>query len=483
VRGGSLRVGIVGSTSDLVDGQFIRSKPDIARLVAGWESLATYDENFEVSFEHGLAESVESATPDRYVIRIRDGIEFHNGKTLHADDVVYSFQRAIDPSLGVNPTLAQWLAPTGIRKVDGRTVEIELGRPDVTFLDTLALYAFGMVPEGYSRDDPVQVGTGPFQLTSFTPGSESRHVRHENYWQGDRPFLDEVDIIDFGESTAMVNALLAGQIDCACDVPFGQIAMVAAEDGLEILESEGGAWLPLTMRVDRPPFDDVRVRRAFRLIADREEMVERVLSGHGRIANDMYAPLDPCSPQDLPQRVQDLDEARSLLAEAGHEGLEIDLYAPIDVAGLADLAAVFADHARGAGVTVNVHVLPGAEYWGEQYTERTFATGFWGTRNYLPQVPLTSLRTAVFPETHWPPEGSDFADVFAQAIATVDDDERCRLVRTMQEHEYADGGNIIAFFSNLTDAHRGAVRGLVARPNVLNLDHFGHGFKDVWLDD
>lgn len=480
--GGTLRVGIVGGTNDIVDGQRVVAKPDMARLVAGWEPLATYDEAFNVTFDGGLAEDVEMKATDHYVIRLRDGVEFHDGKPFGADDVVYSMRRAIDPQLGINPVLATLLAPSGVTKLDDRTVEVQLLQGAVTFLDTLALFAFGMVPDGYSAADPVQIGTGPFKLVDFTAGSQSIHVRHDNYWQDGRPYLDRVEIIDFSDSTALLSALQADQVDCAVDVPFAQSRTVTANRGLRLLESVGGTWLPLTMAVDQPPFDDVRVRRAFRLIVDRDEMVERVLAGHGRVANDLYAPLDPSYASDLPQRRQDLGEARALLAAAGHVGLEVDLYAPNDVAGLADAAAVFSDHAKGAGVTVNVHVLPSSEYWGADYCKRTFATGFWGTRSYLPQVPLSSLRTAVFPETHWPPEGSAFADRYLEAVGTADDAERHRIVRAMQEEEYHDGGNIIAFFSNLVDAHRASVHGLESRPNVLNLDHFGGGFKNVWID-
>src|SRR3712207_8298026 len=79
------------------------------------------------------------------------------------------------------------------------------------------------------------------------------------------------------------------------------------------------------MRVDAAPFDDVRVRQAFRLIVDREQMVQQVLSGQGRIANDLYAPYDPAYARDLPQRQQDLEQARSLLRQAGRENLSVEL--------------------------------------------------------------------------------------------------------------------------------------------------------------
>mgnify|MGYP005813119421 CR=1 FL=1 len=482
-RGGTLRVGILGGANDLIDGQFITAKPDIARLVAGWEPLATYDEAFAVHVGDGLAEEIESTAPDRYTIRIRRGVEFHDGKTLDADDVLYSFRRAIDPTLGINPALRAVLRPAGLRKLDDRTVEVRLEQPTVTFLDVLALYAFGMVPDGYARTDERQVGTGAFALESFTPGVESRHVRHRNHWRADDVHLDAVHIVDFMDATALLNALQSGQLDCVVDVPYALTGAVDADNGLHLLESAGGAWLPLTMAVDQPPFDDVRVRQAFRLLVDRHEMVERALAGHGRVANDMYAPLDPCYPHDLPQRERDVERARALLAEAGHDGLAVDLYVPSDMESLIAIASVFADHAADADVSVTVQVLPSAEYWGEDYCTRAFATGFWGTRSYLPQVPLSSLHDAVFPETHWPPAGSRFAERYQEAIATTDPDRRCALVRAMQEEEYRDGGNIIATFSNLVDAHRTAVRGLVARPNVLNLDHYGQGFTAVWLDE
>ena len=142
----------------------------------------------------------------------------------------------------------------------------------------------------------------------------------------------------------------------------------------------------ITMAVDQPPFDDVRVRQAMRLIANREEMVQRVLSGHGRVGNDMYGVFDACYPPTSRSASRTSRQAMALLAEAGQEGLTIDLFAPDDTAGLADLIAVFADQASAAGVTVNAQVLDGATYWGDEYTKRTFATSFWGTRPYLNQV-------------------------------------------------------------------------------------------------
>lgn len=481
--GGTLRVGVVGSTNDLIDGQYIVAKPDQARLVLGWEPLVNYDADFNISYEHALAEEVEVKAADSYVIRLKEGLTFHNGKPVTADDVIYSFNRRLDPDLGLSPALAQLLDSNGLKKVDDRTVEVTLLQPAVTFLNGLAEYTATIVPDGYTREDPEQVGTGPFMLKSFTSGAESVHVRYDGYWGGPA-YLDEVQIIDFADGTALVNALTSGQVDVIADLPFAQVGTVQGNSDLAVLISQAGSWLPITMAVDQAPFDDVRVRQAMRLIPDREQMVERVLSGYGTVGNDMYGVLDGSYPKDLPQRTQDIEQAKALLAEAGQENLTIDLFAPDDTAGLPEMAAAFAEMAKEAGVTVNVKVLDGGTYWGEEYTKRTFATSFWGTRPYLNQVAAGSLTDAVYPETHWPAADlkEQWDGMYASALAEPDTDKRNEIIAEMQQLEYDQGGNIIWGFNNLIDAQASYVKGFEARPNVLNLDHFGRGFKRIWLD-
>ncbi|MGI9054068.1 MAG: ABC transporter substrate-binding protein [Ilumatobacteraceae bacterium] len=483
--GGTLRVGLVGSTNDIIDGQYIVAKADQARCVTGWDPVLNYDTDFNISYEHSLAEEVETKAADNYVIRFKEGLEFHNGKPVTGDDIIYSFRRRIDPELNLAPGLAELLGPDGMTAIDDRTIEFQLLKPAVTFVNSLAEYTTTIVPVDYARFDgdvSTQIGTGPFMLQSFTPGTESVHVKNPNYWASGLPYLDEVQIIDFADAQALTNALASGDIDAAVDVPFAQVSTVESDSNLRILESQAGNWLVITMAIDQAPFDDVRVRQAMRLIANRQEMVDRVLVGHGRIANDMYGVLDPCYPADIPQREQDIEQAMALLAEAGQENLTIDLFAPDDTAGLPDLIAVFADQAQAAGVTVNAQVLDGGTYWGDEYTKRTFATSFWSTRPYLIQVAAGSLENAIYPETHWPPPDSDFTEKYEQAIAETDDDARCEVIAEMQQEEYDDGGNLIPFFYNLVDGHAANVQGFEARPNLLNLDHYGRGWKNIWLE-
>ena len=482
-KGGTLRVGVVGSTNDLMDGQYIVARADQARMVTGWEPIANYDDDFNIAFNNSLAEEIEAKAPDLFVVRLKQGIEFHNAKTVGAEDLIYSFNRLIDPALGIAPALSEFLDANSFKALDDRTVEISLLKPSVAFLNGMADYGANIVPVDYARfdgDPTTQIGTGAFKLKSFTPGSESVHVRHENYWG--TSFLDEVQIIDFSDQSALVNALTSGDIDVAIDIPYAQAGAIESNGDLVLLESAAGNWQTITMRVDVAPFDDVRVRQAMRLIVNREEMVQRVLSGHGRIGNDMYGVLDGSYPKDFAQREQDIDTAKQLLKDAGQENLEIELFAPDDTAGLPEYATAFAEQAKAAGINVTATVLDGGTYWGAEYTQRAFATSYWSTRPYLNQVAQGALPTATYPETHWPPAGSNFEDLYNQAIAEVDQEKRYAIIREMQQMEYDDGGNIIAYFQNLIDGHATSVQGAVSRPNLLNFDHFGRGWKNIWLE-
>ena len=143
------------------------------------------------------------------------------------------------------------------------------------------------------------------------------------------------------------------------------------------------------------------------------------------------------------------------------------------------MATAFAEQAKEAGVTVNVKVLDGGTYWGDEYTKRTFATSFWGTRPYLNQVAAGHRSTT--PSTPRPtgrPPVRTSTSCTSQALAETDEDKRYALIREMQQLEYDDGGNIIACFNNLLDGHAAYVMGFVARPNLLNLDHFGRGLQE-----
>jgi peptide/nickel transport system substrate-binding protein len=482
-KGGNFRLGVTGGGSkDMMDGQNIVTKPDQARLVTAFETLLEFDDEYKLQTT-GLAESVEADNPKQYTIKLRDGITFQNGKPLTADDVIYSLQRIGTQKNG----LTGFAAPAtmdikGLKKIDKLTVQLPLLSPDSTIPQTLASYTFGMVPVGYEAfkgDVSTQVGTGAYKLKSFTPGQESVHERYDGYWRDS--YFDTVTITDFSDSTAQINALKGGNIDAMTDLPANQVNAVKSS-GVEALISQTGGWIPITMAIDMAPFDDPKVRQAMRLIVNRQQILDQLGSGYGQIANDLYSPFDEGYDKDLPQREQDIDQAKSLLKSAGKEGLTVDLHTTNGAAGMVELASVFASQAKAAGVNITVKNDP--NYYGDSYLKLAFAVDFWGTRGYLNQVQQGSLPTSPYNETHWPPksgEGSNFGDLYKQALAETDSQKRIEIEHEMQKAEYDVGGYIIPYFNSLIDGHSSKVQGLKPSKGTLNLAGFGHGFRTIWF--
>jgi peptide/nickel transport system substrate-binding protein len=482
--GGVLRVGTLGGANDLLDGQHIISKADIIRQATGWEPLMSFSPEYVPEYTNAVAKDVTANAADNYTITLKDGVKFSNGNPVTADDVIYSFTRALDPDLALfgGGGLRPILEATGLKKIDDQTVEVQLKQPVSTFKETLCAYTMAIVPVGYERfagDVTNQIGTGPYMLTEFEIGKKSVHVKNPFYWDEGKPSFDSVEIIDFADSDALVNALLADQIDCAQDISAASVETINGTEGYKTLNAGGGGWLTMVMAVDQEPFTDVRVRQAMRLIVDRDAMVEQVLAGFGRVANDLFSPLDANYAKDLPQRTQDIEGAKKLLADAGKSDLTIDLFAPNDTAGLPEMIQLFAEQAKEAGITVNAQVIDGGTYWGDEYLKRTFATDYWGTRNFLNQVGQSSLPTAPYPGDHWPPAGSTFIDDYNAALAETDDARRKVITDKMQKELYETGGLIIPFFQNTLDGYNARVQGLVERANTLNLDHYGRGFKNL----
>ena len=488
--GGILRVGTLGGANDIIDGQHIVAKADIVRQVTGWEPLMSFSPDFVPEYTNGIAKDVTAKAADNFVITLKDGIKFSNGNPVTADDVVYSFTRMLDKDKALygGSVLRGVLDVTGISKVDDHTVDLKLKQGVSNFKEALCAYVCAIVPTGYERfdgDATKQIGTGPYMLKEFEVGKQSIHVKNPHYWDTGKPYFDEVHIIDFADADALINALLADQIDVAGDIPSASVETVKGTTGYKVLNSAGGGWLTISMAVDQEPFTDVRVRQAMRLIVDRDAMVEQVLAGYGRVANDLYAPLDAAYLGDkVPQRKRDIDAAKKLLADAGKSDLTIDLFAPNDTAGLPEMIQLFAQNAKDAGITVNAQVIDGGTYWGDQYLKRTFAVDYWGTRNFLLQVAAGSLKdTSPYPDDHWPPADSTFEADYKAALAETDDTKRRVITDKMQKELYDNGGLIIPFFQNLLDAYNGRVQGLVERANTLNLDHFGRGWKNLYFSE
>ncbi|HTU28680.1 MAG TPA: ABC transporter substrate-binding protein [Solirubrobacteraceae bacterium] len=481
-RGGSMLVGATGGGStDTIDAHVPVSDPDIMRVWNLYEALAVRSPDFS-TIDYLVAESIEPEHGDAasWIITLRHGIEFHNGKTVAPEDVIFSLQRIIDPKdPKTGASSIGYIDLNGLKQVGPRQLRVPLKYPNAAFVDEIGQYFNAIVPVGYDPKKPV--GTGPFMFESFTPGAQSVFKRFPNYWDHPKPWVDELTIIDFTDDTARVNALLGGQVQAIDNLPTAQIGEVKGYGGYDVLISETGSWQPFTMRVDQAPFSDTRVRQAMRLIADRPQLVLQVLSGQGRIANDLYSPFDPAYDSSLPQRHQDIEKAKFLLKQAGHEGLRVQLTTSPVFQGVVQAAEVFAQQATAAGVTVKLNQVNTTIFYGSNYLKWPFAQDFWATREYLPQVAQGSVPSAPFNECHWAQAGTTDAAMFVklinEATRTLDTPKRIELLHDAQRLEYENGGYIIPYFSNQIDAYTSKMGGFAEAKSGFPLGNYY--FKNV----
>lgn len=458
-RGGDLVLGLPGgSSSDTLKADTGLTDVDYLRILSLYQPLVQLSP--QSGIEYVLAESI---TPDngslsRWIISLRSGITFHSGKPLTAADVVFTFNRIITGDLpGSSP-----LAPvdlTNTKALDDRTVQVEMTRPYSSFVEQLAaIFVYlPIVPEGFKDAPGVYDGTGPFVYKSFSPGQRSVFTRNPNYWKSGLPYADTLTVIDFADTVSMVDALTTGVIHGAGLLDGPSMAQLANTSGVAIVPSRSGNITPFTMRVDQPPFNDVRVRQALRLLVDRPQLIDSALDGYGTIANDVFSPFDPDFDQSL-VRQQDIPQAKSLLKAAGHEGLTVPLVTSAVSTGTVAMATVLAEQATAAGVTIKVQNVPPGTFFGPNYLQWTFSQDYYPYSPYLPQVAYSMLPKSPFNETHT--NNSGYISLYNQANAAPSGSSLYKeLLYKMQEFDFTQGGYIIPAYINALDAYSDKVGG------------------------
>lgn len=451
-RGGTLRFGYSrGSSDDTLD---IHHGSNDFEIAAGLQMHAGLVRIRDGELIMGLAEEIDLESPTTVTVRLREGLEFHNGKTITAHDVLASFARILDPE---NPGLAagriQHIDLDASRAVDDRTVRLELLKPDVFIAQSLATSNTAIYPDG-GWDEQARIGAGPFKVTQFVPGTSVEYERFENYWD-DGPYVDALTIQNFADPTALVNALNSGAIDLAGDVPATQARTLGGD--IQVLQGPTGGFAPFVMNTSVPPFDDVRVRQAFRLLVDRDGMITQLQDGLGTVGNDLYSPLDPAFIGDqIQQREQDIEQAKALLREAGAE----DLRFTMGVSGFVNNAeVVLAEQARTAGVTIDVEQVDQTTYYTQHYAQDPIYMSFWPALPYALQTKMSMVPGADYPEGNWTHDR--FIQLFDDASADLDESSRNEKLAEMQRIYHDEGPYLIWGFEEQTDAAAGKVAGTI----------------------
>jgi peptide/nickel transport system substrate-binding protein len=459
-QGGTMRIGLgSGSTADVLSPWVSFSTADATRQFALYDSLTQIRGSVgKFSVKNMIADELTpNSDGSEWTIRLKQGVEFHNGKTLDVDDLLYTVQQITNPATGAfNIGRFILFDIAHAKKLDKLTVRIPMLTPVAIIPEMVGDGSVAnIVPVGFDPKKPV--GTGPFKLKSFTPGQQTVLERFPNYW-GEPAKVDQLVLVELPDDTARYNALLSGQIDVLDTVPYAQLNALKQNGQFTVSNLPSGQFFPIAMRVDLPPFTDVRVRQAMRLAVDRQAIINDAYGGAATYGNDLFGEFDPVIDQSL-VRHRDVEQAKSLLKQAGKENLTVQLTSAGAAVGAGAIQAcqVLARTVQDAGITVKIQQVDGGTYYGKNYTNWPFSIDTWPGLNYLVLILTNDGPHSHVNLTHF--NDPQFNAIYTQAKATLDPAKRAELAHELQKIEFERGGNIIPAFPNYTAAYTKKVGG------------------------
>jgi peptide/nickel transport system substrate-binding protein len=382
-----------------------------------------------------------------YVFTLAEGVTFHDGSALTAEDVVWTFNRLRDPELGI-PTADLYENVLNLEATGDLEVTFELDQSNPFFLYDLSDNHALVLKAGTDDAATNFNGTGPFKVVNYSPEDRVVLEANEQYFIQGQPKLAGLEIIFFSDESASVDALRTGQVDLVMRMSTSLFVSLEDEPGILTSDIATNGFDLVRLRSDRPPGDDQRVIQAMKLATDREEILELVQQGFGAVGRDN--PIGPLyeayydNSVVIPQR--DVDAARALLADAGYgEGLNLELHTP-DTGGRPDLAVVLKSQWEQAGISVEILVEPESVYYGEDgWLEVDLGITGWGSRP-IPQFYLDVMLEcdAVWNESHFCDE--EFDELSQIAGSTLDEAERVAAYREIQRILIERGPVIIPYY-------------------------------------
>ncbi|MEQ9490012.1 MAG: ABC transporter substrate-binding protein [Alphaproteobacteria bacterium] len=479
-RGGRLRMGISGSsTSDTLDPNLPFSA--MAAVVAIGQcrnGLIEVGGNGELIPE--LAESWEPTSNDAtgFRLRLRKGVEFHNGKTLTPADVIASINHhRSEVSKSFLKSLFADITDLKDDGANGVAITLASGNADFPFL--LSDPRLQIYPEGAENHDS-GIGTGGYTLEEWEPGVRAFSRRNPNYWKADHANFDEVETIAIEDVSSRTSALTTGEVDVINRVERSTAGRLDAVSGLNVVVQNGYKHYTLPMRCDTAPFDNNDLRLAVKYYCPREEILNKILFGYGALGNDH--PIGDfnryiATEQELPQRQYDPDKARHHLRKAGMEGVKIQLNAS-DVAfeGAIDMAVLYAESARAAGLEIEVVRQPADGYWSNVWMNKPWCISYWSGRPTEDwQFTEGYLSTADYNDAYW--KNEKFDRMVLEARAELDEEKRRAMYVEMQRIVSNNGGQVVPVFAADLIAASGKMgHGAVA----ANWDMDGYRLADRW---
>ncbi|MEM9425457.1 MAG: ABC transporter substrate-binding protein [Pseudomonadota bacterium] len=392
-----------------------------------------------------------SASDDatEWTFTIRQGVKFHSGRDMTLDDVIASMNHHRGDA-STSAAKALLAGVTSIEKVGNDQIKFVLDGPNADLPWLMTDYHLAICPgnEDGSIDWASGDGTGPYAITEGEFGVGFSLVRHDD-WHGEGAYFDAVELLAINDPNARQTALVTGDVDAVTAIDLKTMALMQRNPNLAIENVPSGSAITMPMHTNTAPYDDVRVRQALKYAMNREEIVEKIAFGAATVGNDFHhSPAMPYYPEGLEQISYDPDRARALLDEAGIGSLDISFSSADSIfSGAVDMAVLYAEQAKAAGINITVVREPNDGYYSDVWLKKPFCAVAWGARP-TPDVMYTLAYKddAAWNESFW--QNERFNELLLQGKAELDDAVRNDIYREMAVIARDDGGTIIPFFRN-----------------------------------
>ncbi|GAA2107115.1 ABC transporter substrate-binding protein [Streptomyces synnematoformans] len=342
--------------------------------------LCELDPGAENGVSYGVVESIDVADDlSEYTLHVRDGVRFTDGSKLTSADVLYSLRAPVElEGLPFTMLAARSFDLDAASAPDASTVVLPARSP-VADGRELICQSMLAIQDGTTGFTPQTPSSGPYTIAAFEPGRSTLLERNPDFY-GQAPPSESIELLSIPDGTARVNALRQGQVDFVSGVAPAQAQSLAGTDEIAVTTSElpYASYLHFTMGTENAPFDDPRVREAFRLAVDRERIVKNVYYGRAFVGNDLPALGFPSYDTGLGQRAHDPGRARRLLADAGAEGMSVELTAGPELPGMVEAATLVVEDLREIGVDATLRELPPGQLFADHaaYLALPFRSGF-----------------------------------------------------------------------------------------------------------
>ncbi len=457
-KGGSVRCASnLHGPDDQLDPTLFTSTIDYTRGRATYNSLVQHADDLTPQPE--LAESFSpNSDATEWTFKIRNGVSFHDGKKLTADDVVYTMKRhqgeeSTSVIKAVLATVKEW------KKTGPMEVKAIMESPNADLPTLLGLFQTKIVQDGTTG---AGIGTGPFVLESFQPGVKSVHVRNKNYWR-EGAHLDACEITAITDPVARVNALIAGDMQMVTQIEPKAFRQVESADGVTLLSTPAALQLGICILKNAAPGNNDDFVKGMQYIQDRKRIVKRILKGKGSLGND--TPISAAHGKDfcseLPQREFDPDKAKFHFEKSGINTAEL-FVAPV-AGGIEDICLTAQANCAKIGFDLKLKKVPTDGYWGAVWMKEPMNVVTWNMRPTAnSQMGIQFGPGAAWNDTFW--NNPRMGELLSQSLAETDPAKRHALYCEMQTLIHEGSGMVIPAFSNINDGIANNVMGVPKVP-------------------